>query len=178
MAVLLTLKGFVLPTGIGRATITSILQKRMHSVAPWKINYQKLFRNSLEFTVGTSNIPFKVKCTKRYLSISVLSATMTDTSMGLQVRKCIESMMNEVLKLYKYGESIAPSVGFWCNDVVGAAPHLATLTPEGALQCSATKNVIKIPQKLQHWFMVSTCTTECLYRNASCCNSHQAVCTC
>ena len=177
-ALLLTLKGFVLPTGIGRATITSILQKRMHSVAPWKIKYQKLFRNSLEFTVSTSNIPFKVKCTKRYLSISALSATLTDTSTGLQVRRCIECMMQEVLKLYTYGESSAPTVGFWCNDVVGSAPHLATLTPEGILQCSATNNAIEMPKKLQHWFMVGTCMVECLYSIAFRCNRRPTVCTC
>ena len=170
IALLLTLKGFVLPTGIGRATITSMLQKRMHSAILWKINYQKLFRNSLEFTASTSNVTFKVKCTKRYLSISVLSAIHPNMGACVQVRTSIEDMMKEILMLYKYGESSAPTVGFWCNDVVGAAPHLATLTPEGTLRCSATKNAVQIPRKLQHWFMVGTCMAECLYSTAFRCN--------
>ena len=178
IALLLTLKGFVLPTGIGRATITSMLQKRMHSAILWKINYQKLFRNSLEFTAGTSNVTFKVKCTKRYLNISVLSAIHPNMGACVQVRTAIEDMMKEILKLYKYGESSAPTDGFWCNDVVGAAPHLATFTPEGTLQCSATKNAIEIPQTLQHWFMVGTCMVECLYSIAFRCNRRPTVCTC
>ena len=177
-ALLLILKGFVLPTGIGRATITSILQKRMHSAFPWQINYQKLFRNSLEFSAGTSNVTFKVKCTKRYLSISVSSAIHPNMGACVQVRTSIEDIVKEVLKLYKYGESSAPTVGFWCNDVVGSAPHLATLTPEGTLRCSATKNAIEIPQKLQHWFMVGTCMAECLYSIAFRCNRRPTVCTC
>ena len=78
-ALLFTLKGYVLPTGIGRATITSILQKQMQSDTPWKIHYHKLFHNSLEFTAGPSNTMFKVKCTKRCLSISVLSAAEPST---------------------------------------------------------------------------------------------------
>ena len=174
-ALLLTLKGFVLPTGIGRATITSMLQKRMHSAIPWKINYQKLFRNSLEFTAGTSNVTFKVKCTKRYLSISVLSAIHPNMGACVQVRTSIEDMVKEVLKLYKYGESSAPTLGFWCNDVVEAAPHLATLAPEGTLRCSATRNAIEIPQKLQHWFMVGTCMAECLYSIALRCQLYARV---
>ena len=177
-ALLLTLKGFVLPTGIGRATVTSALQKRMHSAFPWQINYQKLFRNSLEFSAGTSNVTFKVKCTKRYLSISVSSAIHPNMGACVQVRTSIEDMVKEVLKLYKYGESSAPTVGFWCNDVVGAAPHLATLTPEGTLRCSATKNAIEIPQAIQHWFMVGTCMAECLYSIAFRCNRRPTVCTC
>ena len=177
-ALLLTLKGFVLPTGIGRATVTSTLQKRMHSAFPWQINYQKLFRNSLEFSAGTSNVTFKVKCTKRYLSISVSSAIHPNMGACVQVRTSIEDIVKEVLKLYKYGESSAPTVGFWCNDVVGSAPHLATLTPEGTLRCSATKNAIEIPQKLQHWFMVGTCMAECLYNIAFRCNRRPTVCTC
>ena len=153
-ALCFTLKGFVLPTGIGRATITSILQKRLQSGILWKINYQKLFRNSLEFTAGTSNVTFKVKCTKQCLNISVLSAIHPNVGVCVHVRTSIEDTMKEVLKLYRYGESSAPIVGFWCNDVLESSPHLATFTPEGTLQCSATKNAIEIPQTLQHWFMV------------------------
>ena len=177
-ALLLTLKGFVLPTGIGRATVTSMLQKRMHSAFPWQINYQKLFRNSLEFSAGTSNVTFKVKCTKRYLSISVSSAIHPNMGACVQVRTSIEDMVKEVLKLYKYGESSAPTVGFWCNDVFRSAPHLATLTPEGTLRCSATKNAIEIPQAIQHWFMVGTYMVECLYSIAFRCNRRPTVCTC
>ena len=157
-ALLFTLKGYVLPTGIGRATITSILQKRMQSDAPWKINYHKLFRNSIEFTAGPSNTMFKVKCTKRCLSISVLSAAEPSTGSCLKVRKCIEAIISEVLQLYRYGNSSAPITGFLCtssHDAVGSAPHFATLTPEGALLCSATRTVVELPRKLQHWFMVS-----------------------
>ena len=157
-ALLFTLKGYVLPTGIGRATITSILQKRMQSDAPWKINYHKLFRNSLEFTAGPSNTMFKVKCTKRCLSISVLSAAEPSTGSCLKVRKCIEAIISEVLQLYRYGNSSAPITGFLCtssHDAFGTAPHFATLTPEGALRCSATRIVVELPRKLQHWFMVS-----------------------
>ena len=174
-ALLFTLKGYVLPTGIGRATITSILQKRMQSETPWKINYHKLFRNSLEFTAGPSNTMFKVKCTKRYLSISVLSAPKPNMGSCLKVRKCIEAIISEVLQLYRYGNSRAPITGFLCtssHDAVGTAPHFATLTPEGALRCSATRAAVELPRKLQHWFMVSSvlrCATVYeLYRGSGC----------
>ena len=157
-ALLLTLKGHVLPMGIGRATITSILQKSTQSNMSWKINYHRLFRNSLEFIAGTSSTHFRVNCTKRHLSISVISDTQQNTSTYLKVRKYIEAMMTNVLQLYCFGDSSAPITGFLCSsghDVVQTAPHVATLTPEGTLQCSNTKTVVRIPQELQHWFMVS-----------------------
>ena len=156
-ALLLTLKGYVLPTGIGRATVTSILQKQTQSDTSWKINYHSLFRNSLEFTAGPSNTMFKVKCTKRHLSISVMSDTRQNTSTYLKVRKYIEAVMTNVLQLYCFGESSAPITGFLCSSVhddVRTAPHVATITPEGSLQCSATRTEVGMPQKLQHWFMV------------------------
>ena len=156
-ALLLTLRGYVLPTGIGRATITSILQKQTQSDTSWKINYRRLFRNSLEFTVGPSNTMFKVKCTKRHLSISGMNNTRQNTSTYLKVRKYIEAVMTNVLQLYCFGDSSAPITGFLCSsghDEVRTAPHVATIMPEGTLQCSATRTVVEMPQKLQHWFMV------------------------
>ena len=152
-AILFTRKSFSFPIGLCRAVITAILQNRMQTTAHWKINYQKLFRNSLEFTC--SNVTFKLKCTKRHLSLSVVNGTNTFLICP-EVRKVIESITIEAMKICNYGGSGVPIVGFICPDCDVTTPHYSTLTKTGeGLQCLSTKKNIQIPEKLQQWVMVS-----------------------
>ena len=153
-AILFTRKAFSFPIGLCRAVITAILQNRMQTTTHWKINYQKLFRNSLEFTDDTSNVTFKLKCTKRHLSLSVVDSAGT-SSVYPKVRRCIESIMIDAMKICNYGGSGVPTVGFICPDSDATTPHYCTLTKTGELQCLSTKKNIEIPDKLQQWIMVS-----------------------
>ena len=153
-AILFTRKSFSFPIGLCRAVITAILQNRMLTTAHWKINYQKLFRNSLEFTDDASNVTFKLKCTKRHLSLSVLNDTNTFL-LCPKVRKIIESIMIEAMKICNYGGSGVPIVGFICPDSDMTTPHYSTLTAIEELQCLATHKKIEIPAKLQQWIIVS-----------------------
>ena len=155
-ALLFTLEGFVLPTGIGRSIITSILQRRMNTRLPWKISYQSVFRNSLEFTAGTSNVSFMLQYTSNFLRLSVLNKANLKTGICVGVRRCIESAMTEVLQLYSFKDTTLPMVGFFCSecDSKGIDSHMTTLTKDGNLECSETKCVVAIPDNLQHWFKV------------------------
>ena len=149
-AVLFTRKEFSFPIGLCRAVITAILQNRMQTTTHWKINYQKLFRNSLEFTC--SNVTFKLKCTKRHLSLSIMTGTNT-ILICPEVQKTIESIMIEAMKICNYGGSGVPIVGFICPDSDATTPHYSRLTERGELQCLSTKKNIKIPDKLQQWMV-------------------------
>ena len=155
-AVLFTMKDFVLPTGIGRSIITTILQKKLKTRISWKINYECVFRNSLEFTAGTFQITFVLKYTSKFLSLGVRNKENTDAGACVVVRKCIESAITEVLKLYDFQDAIVPTVGFFCSecDSLRTDTHMSIVTKEGNLQCPKTKNVIEVPENLQHWFKV------------------------
>ena len=150
-AILFTRKDFSFPMGLCRAVITAILQNRMQTTTHWKINYQKLFRNSLEFTYA-SNVTFKLKCTKRHLSLSIMTGTNT-ISICPEVQKTIELIMIEAMKICNYGRSGVPIVGFICPDSDMTTPHYCTLTETGELQCLSTKKNIEIPDKLQQWMV-------------------------
>ena len=151
-AILFTRKAFSFPIGLCRAVITAILQNRMQTTTHWKINYQKLFRNSLEFTDDTLNVTFKLKCTNRHLSLSIVNGTNTFL---IEVRKAIESIMIEAMKIFNYGGNDVPIVGFICPDSDMITPHYSTLTAIEELQCLFTKKTFDIPDKLQQWIMVS-----------------------
>ena len=157
-SLLFTLKSFSLPSGAGRAALTGIMQQAMHSPSPWKINYERLFRNSLELSVSPSNITFTVKHTRRCLSITI-STPVPPNAIGLsfQVRKRIETILKEVLKLYTYGKANVPITAFLCpeqHDNLTSSSHYAILTPEGYLECHATKKILELPQYLHHWITV------------------------
>ena len=155
-AVLFSLKGFVLPTGIGRSILTSILQNQMQAHCSYKINYQKVFQNSLEFIGGNDNITFNLSYCKQYLQLSVLSKMKANTSTR-QVRMCIEEIMTNVLKLYNCKANAVPIISFFCRDCdFETIPrHFTTLTSNGTLQCSRTKKLSPIPKNLNHFFRVS-----------------------
>ena len=57
--------GFVLPIGLGRATITGIVQQRMKTKTQWTVDYDTFYRNSLEFTVGSPATSFKISCSTK-----------------------------------------------------------------------------------------------------------------
>ena len=151
-AILFTRKDFSFPIGLCRAVISAILQNRMQTTTHWKINYQKLFRNSLEFTDDTSNVTFKLKCTKRHLSLSIMNGTNTFLICA-KVKKTIQSIMMKAMKICNYGGSGVPIVGFICPDSDVTTPHYSRLTERGELQCLSTKKNIKIPDKLQKWMV-------------------------
>ena len=157
-SLLFTLKSLSLPSGAGRAALTGIMQQAMHSPSPWKINYERLFRNSLELSVGPSNTTFTVKHTRRCLSITI-STPVPPNAIGLsfRVRKRIETILKEVLKLYTYGKAKVPITAFICpeqHDNITSSSHYAILTPEGYLKCLATQKILKLPQYLRHWITV------------------------
>ena len=157
-SLLFTLKGISLPSGAGRAALTAIMQQATHSPSTWKINYDRIFRNSLELSVSPSNTTFTVKHTRRCLSITI-STPLQPNVIGpsFQVRKRIETILKEVLKLYNYGRATVPVTTFICpenDDNITSLSHYAILTPEGYLKCLATQKILDIPQYLHHWITV------------------------
>ena len=153
-AILFIRKDFSFPIGLCRAVTTAILQNRMQTTTHWKINYQKLFRNSLEFTDDTLNVTFKLKCTKRHLSLRIMNGTNTFLICP-EVQKTIKSIMIEAMKICNYGGSDVPIVGFICPHSDATTPHYSRLTERGELQCLSTEKNIEIPDELHQWIMVS-----------------------
>ena len=167
-SLLFTLKGISLPSGAGRAALTAIMQQATNSPSTWKINYERLFRNSLELSVSPSNTTFTVKHTRRCLSITI-STPLQPNVIGpsFQVCKRIETILKEVLKLYNYGMATVPVTAFICpdhnDDNITSSSHYAILTPEGYLKCLATQKISELPQYLHHWIKVGI-ETECIDR--------------
>ena len=155
-AVLFTLEGFVLPTGLGRATITAIVQQQIASDVPLRISFDKLYRNSLEFTVSSPVLTFKIQSSEKHMCLTVLTTRIVKNETCADVRIKIESIMTEVLKLYHYGRASSPIVAFFCpNCGAGSSrPHYATLLSEDRIECSQTKKVSDIPPTLKHWVLV------------------------
>ena len=156
-SLLFTLKSSSLPSGAGRAALTAIMQQTMHSSPPWNINYDQLFRNSLELTVSPSNTTFTVKHTRRCLSITISTPVQPNVvGVSFRVRKRIETILKEVLKIYTYGKGAVPITAFICPELHEniSSSHYAILTPEGHLKCLATQKVLQLPQHLHHWITV------------------------
>ena len=155
-AVLFSLKGFSLPTGLGRSIITSLLQNQMQTYSPCKVNYDLVFRNSLEFTAGNDNTTFKLTYNKQYLQLGVLSKITANMS-TLKVLRCIKKIMATILKLYNYDDSFIPNVSFFCSECSSELTdwHFALLETNGTLQCLTTRKICIIPPSLKHWLKVS-----------------------
>ena len=156
-SVCFTMEGFVLPVGLGRATITAIVQQKMNTRTPWKINYDTFHRNSVEFTVGSPAVSFKISCSAKHLSLSVGNAASVSRETCSDVRIAIESTMTEVLKLYRYGQATTPVVAFSCPscDLEATGFHYATLVAKDRLECSHTKQNLVVASHLKMWVLVS-----------------------
>ena len=154
------LEGFVLPLGVGRATITAIAQQRSDTKTPWKINFDSFHRNSLEFTISSPTTTFQIACSSKHLCLSVRNAQSAARERCSDVRIQIESIMKEVLKLYRYGDSSEAIVTFICTNcnTSNGSTHYATLSSEDRLRCSQTRQVFEIPSHLEHWVLVSSTT--------------------
>ena len=151
------MEGFVLPIGLGRATITAIMQQRMNTKSPWKIKYHTFYRNSVEFTVGSPVASFNISCSTKHLRLSVENAASVSRETCSDVRVSIESTMTKVLKLYRYGEATTPVVAFECPgcDPKTTGFHYATLESEDRLQCSLRKQNLIVSSHLRMWVLVS-----------------------
>ena len=149
--------GFVFPIGVGRATITGIVQQRMKTKTPWTVDYDTFYRNSLEFTVGSPATSFKISCSTKNLCLRVKNAGRSSREICSDVRIAIESVMTKVLTLYRYGQTRAPFVAFQCPscDSSTTESHYATLVSEDVLKCSHTKNTFSVPSNLRLWVLVS-----------------------
>ena len=151
------MEGFVLPIGLGRATITAIVQQRVNTESPWKIEYHTFYRNSVEFTVGSPAASFNISCSTKHLRLSVENAASVSRETCSDVRVSIESSMTKVLKLYRYGEATTPVVAFECPgcDPKTTGFHYATLESEDILQCSLKKQDLVVSSHLRMWVLVS-----------------------
>ena len=156
-SVYFTLEGHVLPIGLGRATITAIVQQQVHAKPPWIINYDKLFRNCLEFSLSSPPICFQIKCSTKHLCLKILKSASAVSVPYTDVRVQIESIITEVLKLYQYGCAKSPIVAFSCPhcDFGTDTPHYAILLAEDVIECTHTKKCAVVPSELKHWVMVS-----------------------
>ena len=156
-SVYFTLEGHVLPVGLGRATITAIVQQQVDAKPPWIIKYDKLFRNSLEFSPSSSSTSFKIKCSTKHLCLTILKSQNVVSGPFADVRIQIESIMTEVLRLYQYGHAKSPIVAFTCPhcDFAGDTPHYATLLSEEMIECKYTKKCLNVSPELKHWVLVS-----------------------
>ena len=154
-AVLFTLEGFILPIGIGRATITAIMQKQKDSDPPWRIHHNRLYRNCLEFTVSSPDTTFKIQSSVNHMCLTV-DTVLPKKKMCSDIRIRIEQLITEVLKLYHYGCATTPIVTFSCPlcGADGSSSHYATLLSEDRIQCSQTKRESNIPPNLSHWVLV------------------------
>ena len=156
-SVYFTMEGFVLPIGLGRATITSVVQQRHRTKTPWTIDYSTLYRNSVEFTVGSPSSKFKISCSTKHLSLSVENAASVSRETCSDVRIAIESIMTDALKLYQYGQAKTPVVALVCPgcDRETSELHFASLVEEDRLECSRTKKSFGVEQHLRMWVLVS-----------------------
>ena len=150
------LDGFVLPIGLGRATITAIAQQPSGAQTPWNIDFKTFQRNSLQFTVSSPTITFQIACSTKHLCLSVVTAQSLTKDICSDVRITVEIIMTEVLNIYKYGQSNAPIVAFTCSncDTSLVNSHYAILISADRLQCSKSKHEFKIPTHLKHWALV------------------------
>ena len=156
-SVYFTMEGFVLPIGLGRATITAVVQQRHKTKTPWTIDYSTLYRNSVEFTVGSPASKFKISCSTKHLRLSVENAASVSRKTCSCVRIAIESIMTDALKLYQYGQAKTPVVALVCPgcDRETSELHFASLVEEDRLECSRTKNSFGVEQHLRMWVLVS-----------------------
>ena len=156
-SVYFTMEGFVLPIGLGRATITAVVQQRHKTNAPWTIDYSTLYRNNMEFTVGSPASKFKISCSTKHLCLSVENAASVSRETCSDVRIAIESIMTDALKLYQYGQANTPVVALVCPgcDRETSELHFASLVEEDRLECSRTKNSFGVEQHLRMWVLVS-----------------------
>ena len=156
-SVYFTMEGFVLPIGLGRATITAVVQQRHKTKTPWTIDYSTLYRNSVEFTVGSPASKFKISCSTKHLRLSVENAASVSRETCSDVRIAIESIMTDALKLYQYGQAKTPVVALVCPgcDRETSELHFASLVEEDRLECSRTKNSVGVEQHLRMWVLVS-----------------------
>ena len=155
-AVFFTLKSNFLPSGVGRATLTAVMQHASNITSRRKIIYQQMFRNSLKFIDHPSETTFQIKYTNQCLSLSILNIKNTGINgISFQVRRQVEAIMKDVLKLYNYGEKSILTTFICPQHNVEMSLHYAVLTPEGYLECQVTKEIFKTPQKLRHWLPVS-----------------------
>ena len=151
------MEGFVLPIGLGRATITAIVQQRMNTKSPWNIKYHTFYRNSVEFTVSSPAASFNISSSTKHLRLSVENAASVSRETCSDIRVSIESTMTKVLKLYRYGEATTPVVAFECPgcDPKTTGFHYATLESEDRLQCSVKKQDLVVSSHLRMWVLVS-----------------------
>ena len=156
-SVYFTMEEFVLPIGLGRATITAVVQQRHKTKTPWTIDYSTLYRNSVEFTVGSPASKFKISCSTKHLRLSVENAASVSRDTCSDVRIAIESIMTDALKLYQYGQAKTPVVALVCPgcDRETSELHFASLVEEDRLECSRTKNSFGVEQHLRMWVLVS-----------------------
>ena len=156
-SVYFTMEGFVLPIGLGRATITAVVQQRHKTRTPWTIDYSTLYRNSVEFNVGSPASKFKISCSTKHLRLSVENAASVSRETCSDVRIAIESIMTDALKLYQYGQAKTPVVALVCPgcDRETSELHFASLVEEDRLECSRTKNSFGVEQHLRMWVLVS-----------------------
>ena len=156
-SVYFTMEGFVLPIGLGRATITAVVQQRHKTKTPWTIDYSTLYRNSVEFTVGSPASKFKISCSTKHLRLSVENAASVSRETCSDVRIAIESIMTDALKLYQYGQAKTPVVALVCPgcDRETSELHFASLVEEDRLECSRTKKSFGVEQHLRMWVLVS-----------------------
>ena len=151
------MEGSVLAIGLGRATITAVVQQRHKTKTPWTIDYSTLYRNSVEFTVGSPASKFKISCSTKHLRLSVENAASVSRETCSDVRIAIESIMTDALKLYQYGQVKTPVVALVCPgcDRETSELHFASLIEEDRLECSRTKNCFGVEQHLRMWVLVS-----------------------
>ena len=149
--------GFVLPIGLGRATITAAVQQSHRRKTPWIIHYGTLYRNSVEFTVGSPGTRFKITCSTKHLRLSVENGASVSRETCCDVRIAIESIMSDVLKLYPYGRVSTPVLALVCSvcDQETSDVHYASLVEEDQLECSRTKTSFEIDSSSRMWTLVS-----------------------
>ena len=156
-AIFFMMEGFVLPIGLGRATITAVVQQSQKRKTPWIIHYSTLYRNSVEFTVGSPGTRFKITCSTKHLRLSVENGGSVSRETCCDVRIAIESIMSDVLKLYPYGRAITPVVALVCPacDLESSEVHYSSLVEEDRLECSRTKTSFDIDSSSRMWALVS-----------------------
>ena len=165
------MEGFVLPIGLGRATITAVVQQSQKRKTPWIIHYSTLYCNSVEFTVGSPGTRFKITCSTKHLRLSVENGAGVSRETCYDVRIAIESIMSDVLKLYPYGQASTPVVALVCLacDQETSEVHYSTFVEEGRLECSRTKTCFGIDSSSSMWALVSETEMQ-LYHSIFCRN--------
>lgn len=160
---LVTFKSGYCPKGLFGAVVVYLLQNKMKSKLEWDLEHDKIFQDQISFSVGPYD-SFWLKMVPSFLSIELRAVSRASTrmislaSVCSEVRQCVSSGIDEVLKMLGCSQKGAHSFGFFCPEDMDAnqSPHPATVTflngKPCILKCPTCLMRLDLPDGCLVWF--------------------------